>query len=103
MWNSPFLRIYENNVHILREQKSKSIDNLSQIVFYILSVRLKVTVKRFLKELKAVGLILRVRQRVGKPNCIYTLLSKKGAAVMNEKLEKLDRKLSNGKAILRRR
>ena len=39
--------------------------------------RSSVTVKRSLKELEDAGLILRVRQGVGKPNHIYTLLPKK--------------------------
>ena len=39
--------------------------------------RSSVTVKRSLKELEDAGLILRVRQGVGEPNRIYTLLPKK--------------------------
>ena len=39
--------------------------------------RSSVTVKRSLKELEDAGLILRVRQGVGEPNHIYTLLPKK--------------------------
>ena len=39
--------------------------------------RSSVTIKRSLKELEDSGLILRVRQRVGEPNRIYTLLPKK--------------------------
>ncbi len=52
--------------------------------------RSSVTVKRSLKELEDAGLILRVRRGVGEPNRIYTLLPKRRAAVMNEKLEKLN-------------
>ena len=40
--------------------------------------RSPVTVKRSLKELEDAGLILRVRQGVGEPNRIYTLLPKGG-------------------------
>ena len=64
--------------------------------------RSSVTVKRSLKELEDAGLILRVRRGVGEPNRIYTLLPKKEAAVMNEKLEKLNWELAKGEARLRR-
>ena len=62
--------------------------------------RSSVTVKRSLKELEDAGLILRVRRGVGEPNRIYT--PRRRDAVMNEKLEKLNRELAQGEARLRR-
>ncbi len=55
------------------------------------------TVKRSLNELETAGLIMRVRQGVGEPNRIYTLLipGKEDAALPdNEKLEKLNQELA---------
>lgn len=64
--------------------------------------RSSVTVKRSLKELEDAGLILRVRRGVGEPNRIYTLLPRRRAAVMNEKLKKLNQQLAKSEARLRR-
>ena len=64
--------------------------------------RSSVTVKRSLKELEDAGLILRVR-RVWENRTAFTRCSpRRRAAVMNEKLEKLNWELAKGEARLRR-
>ena len=64
--------------------------------------RSPVTVKRSLKELEDIGLILRVRRGVENQTAFTRCFPKRRAAMINEKLEKLNQEIAKGEARLRR-